>query len=264
MDRKLGFLVPAQHEARDCLPRRAITRRLTARPPGRSGKPEKRRSCFPRHRLPLRGDNSRGRANSRTRLRFGEEVRSFFHRRCGSVFPRNLELWLGDVSAARSWTNQSLDLSQDQDGVGAAPLALAGDPHSAPEDHRHGRKKRARTPNSSKTGFLRCKPPSPFKRGNPAAAVEALKPPIRSRQTTFAQTFYRGLAYLSMKSAKKPPPNSKGRRPHGQFFLSSRSIFSANFNWPALSPSPETQPVARSAYQDLFASGKTPTPTFPP
>ena len=42
-----------------------------------------------------------------------------------------------------------------------------------------------------------------IKRGNPAAAVEALKPAALLEPNDIAPTFYRGLAYLSMKSGKE-------------------------------------------------------------
>ena len=102
-----------------------------------------------------------------------------------------------------------------------------------------------------------------IKRGNPAAAVEALKPASLLEPNDLGPTFYRGLAYLSMKQGKEAaaefrkiidrkviqPPSPL--HPLSQLELA-RSLALAG-----------DTAGARTAYQDFLAQWKDADPDLP-
>jgi eukaryotic-like serine/threonine-protein kinase len=102
-----------------------------------------------------------------------------------------------------------------------------------------------------------------IKRTNPAAAVEALKPAELFESNDIGPTFYRGLAYLSMKSGKEAAAEFKKiidrktinplspLHPVSQLQLA-RSLALAG-----------DTAGARTAYQDLFAQWKDADPDLP-
>jgi len=180
-----------------------------------------------------------------------------------AFFRGTLELWLGDVSAARSWTNQSLDLSQDQTVWAAAPLALAGDPTRPQKIIDTEGKKRAKDTQLQQNWIPQVQAAIAIKRGNPAAAVEALKPADPFEANDVGPTFYRGLAYLSMKSGKEAAAEFKKAVDRRTVFPLVPLHFLSQLQLARSLALAGDTAGARSAYQDLFALWKDADPDLP-
>ena len=174
-----------------------------------------------------------------------------------------VENWMGDPAAARSWTTQALDLSRDQMVWAAASLAFAGD-STRPEKVIDGEgKRRPKNTYLQQDWIPQVRAAIEIKRANPAAAVEALKPAALLEPNDIGPTFYRGLAYLNMKSGKEAAAEFKkiiDRKtinalspihPISQLELS-RSLALAG-----------DTAGARTAYQDFFAQWKDADPDLP-
>jgi hypothetical protein len=102
-----------------------------------------------------------------------------------------------------------------------------------------------------------------IKRANPAAAVESLKPAELLEPNDIGPTFYRGLAYLSLKSDKEAAAEFKRVVDRKNIFpLSPLHSMSRLELARALALSGDTA-GARSAYQDLFALWKDADPDLP-
>jgi serine/threonine protein kinase/tetratricopeptide (TPR) repeat protein len=173
------------------------------------------------------------------------------------------ECWFGDPAAARSWATQSLDLYHDQEAWPAAILAIAGD-SARPEKFISERT--AKNPKDTffqQIGIPQVRAALEIKRGNPAAAVEALKPSAAFERADPGTPFYRGLAYLSMKSGKEAAAEFRELLNRKTFFpLSALHVMSQLELARALAMAGDA-PGARSAYQDLFAFWKDADPELP-
>jgi serine/threonine protein kinase/tetratricopeptide (TPR) repeat protein len=173
------------------------------------------------------------------------------------------ENWLGDPAEARSWSNQALDLYNERVVWPAAWLAWSGDA-ARPEKVIEALGKRR--PNDTilqQSWIPQVRAAMEIKRGNPAAAIEALKVSGRLEGNDIAPTFYRGMAYLSMRSGKeaaaefKKVIDKKTINPLSPLHSISqlqlaRSLALAGDNT-----------GARTAYQDLFAKWKDADPDLP-
>ncbi len=113
-----------------------------------------------------------------------------------------VENWMGDPAAAKSWSTQALDLSNDQLTSAAASLAWAGDSTRPERIIDVEGKKHPKNTVLQQGGIPQVRAAIAIKRGNPAAAVEALKPASQLELNDLGPTFYRGLAYLNMKQGK--------------------------------------------------------------
>jgi serine/threonine protein kinase/tetratricopeptide (TPR) repeat protein len=174
-----------------------------------------------------------------------------------------MEYWLGDLSAAKSWSAQSLVVHHEEEVWPAAVLALAGDGAKAEKLIAEQSARRPKATILQQQDIPPVRAAIEIKRGNPAAAVEALKPSAEVEAGNIYPTFYRGLAYLSMKS---------GREAAAEFrkVIERKTIF-------ALSPLHSISQLelarsialagdtagARSAYQDWFAVWKDADPELP-
>jgi len=172
------------------------------------------------------------------------------------------ENWIGDPGAARSWSTQALDLSSDQVVWPAASLAWAGDSARSEkvldaEGKRH--------PNDTilqQDWIPQVQAAIEIKRGNPAAAINALKTSALLEANDITPTFYRGMAYLSMKSDKEAAAEFKKVIDRKTIIpLSPLHAISQLQLARSLALSGETG--ARAAYQDLFAQWKDADPDLP-
>jgi tetratricopeptide (TPR) repeat protein len=130
-----------------------------------------------------------------------------------------MEYWFGDAAAARSWTTQSLDLYQDRECWPASILALAGD-NTRPE--KIIAERTAKNPNDTylqQIAIPQVRAALAIKRGNPAAAVEALKPAATFERADPGTPFYRGMAYLAMKSGTEAASQFREITNRKSFFL---------------------------------------------
>ena len=166
------------------------------------------------------------------------------------------EYWLGDPSAAKSWSAQSLDLFHDELVWPAATLALAGDSAKAEKVITEQGARRPKDTDLQLHDIPQVRAALAIKRGNPAAAVEALKPALPVEGNEIDPTFYRGLAYLSMKSGKEAAVEFRK-------VVDRKTIFPLN-PIHSISRLQLARSLAlagdiagaRSAYQDLFAVWK--------
>jgi serine/threonine protein kinase/tetratricopeptide (TPR) repeat protein len=173
------------------------------------------------------------------------------------------EFWFGDAAAARSWTTQSLDLYHDQECWPAAILALAGD--SARPDKLIA-ERTAKNPKDTflqQIGIPQVRAALEIKRGNPGAAVEALKPAAAFERADPGTPFYRGMSYLAMKSGTEAAAQFKEITDRKTFFpLSALHPMSQLGLARSLAMGGDAA-GARSAYQDLFALWKDADPELP-
>jgi len=174
-----------------------------------------------------------------------------------------MEYWFGDAAAARAWTTQSLDLYHDRECWPAAILALAGD-NTRPE--KLIAERTAKNPNDTylqQIAIPQVRAALAIKRGNPAAAVEALKPAATFERADPGTPFYRGMAYLAMKSGTEAAAEFREITNRKSFFpLSAVHPMSQLGLARALAMAGDTS-GARSAYQDLFAVWKDADPELP-
>jgi tetratricopeptide (TPR) repeat protein len=172
------------------------------------------------------------------------------------------ENWLGDSAAAKSSSNQALDLFNEQIVWPAAWLAWAGD-SARPEKVIDAQGKRRPNDTILQQDWIpQVRAAVELKRGNPAAAIEALKLSGRLEGNDIAPTFYRGMAYLSMKSGKEAAAEFKkvvDRKTINP--LSPLHAISELQLARSLALSGDTG--ARAAYQDLFAQWKDADPDLP-
>jgi serine/threonine protein kinase/tetratricopeptide (TPR) repeat protein len=172
------------------------------------------------------------------------------------------ENWIGDPGAARSWSAQALDLSSDQVVWPSASLAWAGDSARSEkvidaEGKRH--------PNDTilqEDWIPQVQAAIEIKRGNPAAAINALKTSALLEPSDISPTFYRGMAYLSMKSGKeaatefKKVIDRKTINPLSPLHAISQLQLARSLTLSG-------DAGARAAYQDLFAQWKDADPDLP-
>jgi serine/threonine protein kinase/tetratricopeptide (TPR) repeat protein len=172
------------------------------------------------------------------------------------------ENWLGDPAAAKSWSNQALDLYNEQIVWPAASLAWAGD-SARPEKVIDAQGKRRPNDTILQQDWIpQVHAAIEIKRGNPAAAINALKTSALLEPNDISPTFYRGMAYLSMKSGKEAAAEFKkviDRKTINP--LSPLHAISQLQLARSLALSGDTG--ARAAYQDLFAQWKDADPDLP-
>ncbi|MBI3477443.1 MAG: protein kinase [Acidobacteria bacterium] len=174
-----------------------------------------------------------------------------------------MENWMGDPAAARSWSNQALDLSHNEFVWTAAALAMAGDSSRPAKVVEIQGKEHPKDTNIQQNWIPQVRAALEIKRGNPSAAVEALKPAEIVEANDLGPTFYRGLAYLAMKSGKQAAAEFQkieARRtifPLGPYHSLGRLHLARS-----LALAGDTA-AARSTYQDLFALWKDADPDLP-
>jgi serine/threonine protein kinase/tetratricopeptide (TPR) repeat protein len=173
------------------------------------------------------------------------------------------ENWLGDPAAAKFWSAQALDLSQDQMVWAAASLALAGDLTRPEKVIDTEGKRRPKDTTLQQDWIPQVRAAIAIKSSHPAAAVEALKSSGLLEPNDIGPTFYRGLAYLSMKQGKEAAAEFKK-------IIERKTIQAVSLSHPlsqlhlarALALTGDTA-GARTAYQDLFAQWKDADPDLP-
>jgi tetratricopeptide (TPR) repeat protein len=173
------------------------------------------------------------------------------------------ENWLGDPSLARTWSTQALELSQDQMVWAAAALALAGDSARPEKVIDTEGKRHPKDTDLQQDWIPQVRAAIAIKSSNPAAAVEALKSSGLLEPSDIGPTFYRGLAYLDMKSGKEAAAEFKK-------IMDRRTIQAVSPLHPlsqlhlarSLSLTGDTA-GARTAYQDFFAQWKDADPDLP-
>jgi serine/threonine protein kinase/tetratricopeptide (TPR) repeat protein len=174
-----------------------------------------------------------------------------------------IEYWMGDPSAARSWSAQSLDFSHGENVPAAATLALAGDTAPAQKLLEEQRKNRPNDTFLLQNWVPQVEAAIAIKQGKPSAALAPLQAAAPFEPGDIGATFYRGLAYLSMKSGKEAAAefrkvlDRKTINPASPLHAISRLQLAR-----ALALSGDTD-GARTAYQDLFALWKDADPDLP-
>jgi serine/threonine protein kinase/tetratricopeptide (TPR) repeat protein len=173
------------------------------------------------------------------------------------------EYWLGDPAAAKSWTSQALDLSREQMVWAAAILAMAGDSVRPQKVIDTEGNRRPQDMTFHQDWIPQVRAAIEIKRANPSAAIEALKSSGLFEPNDLGPTFYRGIAYLSMKHGKEAAEEFKKvivrktiaalspLHPLSQLQLA-RSL--------ALTGDAAS---ARTAYQDFFGQWKDADPDIP-
>jgi eukaryotic-like serine/threonine-protein kinase len=173
------------------------------------------------------------------------------------------ENWLGDPAAARSWSTQALDLSQDQMVWAAATLALAGDSTRPEKIIDAEGKKHPKGTDLQQDWIPQVRAAIAIRSSNPTAAVEALKSSGLLEPNDIAPTFYRGQAYLNMKQGKEAAAEFKK-------IIDRKTIQALSLFHPlselqlarSLALTGDTA-GARTAYQDFFAQWKDADPDLP-
>jgi eukaryotic-like serine/threonine-protein kinase len=174
-----------------------------------------------------------------------------------------VEYWMGDISSARSWTTQALDLYHDEETWPAAALALAGDSARPAKLIAERNAQHPKDSYAQECGIPQVRAALAIKSGNPAAAIEALKPAAAWEGADLGPAFYRGLAYLSLKSGKEAAAEFKkdiDRRtsyPLNPLHSLSQLEFARS-----LALAGDTT-GARTAYQDFLALWKDADPDLP-
>jgi serine/threonine protein kinase/tetratricopeptide (TPR) repeat protein len=174
-----------------------------------------------------------------------------------------IEYWMGDPSAARSWSAQSLDFSHGENVPAAATLALAGDTAPAQKLLEEQRKNRPNDTFLLQNWVPQVEAAIAIKQGKPSAALAPLQAAAPFEPGDIGATFYRGLAYLSMKSGKEAAAefrkvlDRKTINPASPLHAISRLQLAR-----ALALSGDTD-GASTAYQDLFALWKDADPDLP-
>jgi len=172
------------------------------------------------------------------------------------------ENWIGDPGAARSWSTQALDLSSDQVVWPAASLAWAGDSARSEKVIDASGKRHPNDTILQQDWIPQVQAAIEIKRGNPAAAINALKTSALLEANDITPTFYRGMAYLSMKSDKEAAAEFKKVIDRKTIIpLSPLHAISQLQLARSLALSGDTG--ARAAYQDLFAQWKDADPDLP-
>jgi serine/threonine protein kinase/tetratricopeptide (TPR) repeat protein len=174
-----------------------------------------------------------------------------------------VENWMGDPAAAKSWSTQALDLSSDQSVWAAASLAWAGDSTRPEKVIDTEGKRRPKDTFLQQDWIPQVRAAIEIKRANPSGAIEALKTAELFEPGDIGPTFYRGQAYLSMKSGKEAAAEFRKiidrktinplspLHPISQLELA-RSLALAG-----------DTAGARTAYQDLFGQWKDADPDLP-
>jgi predicted Zn-dependent protease len=170
---------------------------------------------------------------------------------------------MGDISSARSWTTQALDLYHDEETWPAAALALAGD---SARPAKLVAELNAHHPKDSfdqECGIPQVRAALAIKSGNPSAAIEALKPAAAWEGADLGPAFYRGLAYLAMKSGKEAAVEfRKDIDRRTSYPLSPIHSLSQLEFARSLALAGDTT-GARTAYQDFLALWKDADPDLP-
>ena len=166
------------------------------------------------------------------------------------------ENWLGDPAEAKSWSNQALDRYNERVVWPAAWLAWAGDSARPEKVIDAQNKSRPNDTLLQQSWIPQVRAAMEIKRGNPAAAIEALKVSGRLEANDIAPTFYRGMAYFSLRSGKeaavefKKVIDKKTINPLSPLHSISQLQLARSL---ALAGDGAG---ARTAYQDLFAQWK--------
>jgi pentatricopeptide repeat protein len=174
-----------------------------------------------------------------------------------------VEYWMGDPVAAKYWSAQGLELSHEQQIGPASILALTGDTAKAERVIATQGAKYPKDTLLQQRDLPQLRAAVDIKRGNFAAAIEALKSSEPLEGSYLDPTFYRGLAYLSMKSGKeaaaefKKVIDRKGILPLSALHSLSQLELARSL---AVAGAPVS---ARSAYQDFFAVWKDADPDLP-
>jgi tetratricopeptide (TPR) repeat protein len=174
-----------------------------------------------------------------------------------------VEYWMGDPTAAKYWSAQGLELSHGQQTGPVSIMALTGDTAKA---EKVIATQAARYPKDTllqQRQLPEMRAAVDIKRGNFAAAIEALKPSEALEGSDLDPTFYRGLAYLSMKSGKEAAVEFKKVIDRKGIFPQSALHSLAQLELARSLAVAGYAVGARSAYQDLFAIWKDADPDLP-
>lgn len=173
------------------------------------------------------------------------------------------EYWIGDPAAAKSWAAQSLDLFHDEVVWPAAILALAGEGAKAEKVIAEQSARRPKATMLQQIGIPQVRAALDIKRGNGAAAVEALKASSEFEGADVAPPFYRGLAYIPTKSGKDAAAEFR-KVVDGKTFNPLSELHSmAQLELARSLAMAGDAAGARSAYQEMFALWKDADPDLP-
>jgi tetratricopeptide (TPR) repeat protein len=174
-----------------------------------------------------------------------------------------VEYWMGDPAAARSWSIQALDLSHDQLVWAGASLALAGDSVRPQKLIDAEGKRHPRDTYMQQNWIPQVRAALAIKRSNPAAAIEALNAAKLLEPSDIGPTFYRGMAYLALRSGKEAATEFEA--------IAGRGTISPLFPLHSIARLELARSLAlagdtaraRTAYQDLIAKWKDADPDIP-
>ena len=174
------------------------------------------------------------------------------------------EYFMGDPTAAKSLSNQAMQLYHDETVWPAAILALTGDTARAEKVIAEQAAKRPKDTDLLLHDVPQVQAALALKRGKPEAAVEALKPALPVEAGQIEIPFFRGMAYLALKQGKEAAAEFNKilgpMRPIAPFYP--MHPISRLYLARALNIAGDTA-GARSAYQDLLALWKDADPDMP-
>ena len=170
------------------------------------------------------------------------------------------EYWLGDPAAAKSWSAQSLVVHHEEEVWPAGILALTGETAKAEKLIADHSAKRPKDTVLQQISIPPVRAAIAIKKGNPAAAVEALRVSETVEGDNLLPTFYRGLAYLSMKSGKEAATEFKKVVDHKTTMVPSPLHSISRLELARSLALAGDAAGARAAYQDLFVVWKDADP----
>jgi len=173
------------------------------------------------------------------------------------------EYWLGDPAAAKSWSAQSLIVHHEEEVWPAGILALTGESAKAEKLITDFCTKRPKATVLQQIDIPPVRAAIEIKKGNPAAAVEALKVSEAVEGDTLLPTFYRGFAYLSMKSGREAAAEFKKVVDRKTTMVPSPLHSISRLELARSLALAGDSAGARAAYQDLFAVWKDADPDLP-
>jgi eukaryotic-like serine/threonine-protein kinase len=173
------------------------------------------------------------------------------------------EYWLGDPAAAKSWSAQSLVVHHEEEVWPAAILALTGETAKAEKLMADQSAKRPKATVLQQIDIPPVRAAIEIKKGNPAAAVEALRVSEAVEGDNLLPTFYRGIAYLSMKSGQEAAAQFKKVIDHKTTMVPSPLHSISRLELARSLALAGDTADARSAYQDLFVVWKDADPDLP-
>jgi serine/threonine protein kinase/tetratricopeptide (TPR) repeat protein len=174
------------------------------------------------------------------------------------------EYMMGDPAAARSWSDQALELNHEEIVWPAAILALTGDTARAEKVIAGQMAKRPKDTDLMLHDVPQVQAALALKRGKPEAALDALKPALPVEAGQIEIPFYRGMAHLALKQGKEAALEfnklvgpMRPIQPLSPMHSISRLQLARSLNMAGDTAG------ARAAYQDLLGLWKDADPDLP-